>query len=212
MKAEKDGGRQDRTLTTTSYAVLSVLALRDHSTYDLTRQMRLSIHYLWPRAESNVYAEPARLVGAGLVSAREEWTGRRRRTVYAITAVGRAALAAWLGSPSSAPRFESEALLKTLFAENGTVDDLRSAIRSLADAALAVRTHFLAITERYESGEGEYPDRFGLTALAARLILDQQSTTLRWAAWAEEIVSGWSSTADGAVAWGVEALRDAAPE
>src|SRR5262245_28929227 len=76
---------QDRTLTTTSFAVLAVLSLRDHSTYDITRQVRKSMHYMWPRAESNVYAEPMRLVEAGLVSARQEWNGRRRRTIYSIT-------------------------------------------------------------------------------------------------------------------------------
>ena len=62
----KSQGRTERALTTTSYAVLSVLSLRDHSTYDLIRQMRLTMHYMWPRAESNVYAEPRRLVEAGL--------------------------------------------------------------------------------------------------------------------------------------------------
>ena len=77
--------RTERTLTTTSFAVLSVLSLRDHSTYDLIRQMRLTMHYMWPRAESNVYAEPPRLVEAGLATAREEWSGQRRRTIYSIT-------------------------------------------------------------------------------------------------------------------------------
>ena len=85
----KSQGRE-RSLTTTSYGVLSVLSLRDHSTYELTRQMRLSLHYLWPRAESNVYAEPKRLVAAGLAEAREEWSGERRRTIYSITEAGAA--------------------------------------------------------------------------------------------------------------------------
>ena len=78
--------------------MLSVLSLRDHSTYDLIRQMRLTMHYMWPRAESNVYAEPPRLVEAGLATAREEWSGQRRRTIYSITGAGRAALTAWIAS------------------------------------------------------------------------------------------------------------------
>src|SRR5207245_5326771 len=53
---------QGRTPTTTSYAVLAVLALRDHSTYDLTKHGRFPLRYLWPRAERPVYAEPTRLV------------------------------------------------------------------------------------------------------------------------------------------------------
>ena len=64
MNTPIESKSQARTLTTTSYAVLSILALREHSTYELTRQMKLSLHYMWPRAESNVYAEPKRLVEA----------------------------------------------------------------------------------------------------------------------------------------------------
>src|SRR5215471_11926514 len=131
MNTPNESKSQDRPLTTTSYGVLSILALRDHSTYDLTRQMRMSLHYMWPRAESNVYAEPKRLVAAGLASARTEWNGGRRRTLYSITDPGRAALAQWLSSPSAEQRYESEALLKVFFAENGTRDDLLATIRAI---------------------------------------------------------------------------------
>src|SRR5438034_428456 len=96
MNTPVESKSQDRALTATSYGVLSVLAIRDHSSYELTKQMRLSLHYLWPRAESNVYAEPKRLVAAGLAEAREEWNGDRRRTIYSVTEAGRAALAGWL--------------------------------------------------------------------------------------------------------------------
>jgi DNA-binding PadR family transcriptional regulator len=88
-------------LTTTSYAGLAALALREHSTYELAKQIRMGWRYFWPRAESNVYAEPKRLVAAGLAESRKESTGKRPRTVYAITDAGRAELAAWLASPSS---------------------------------------------------------------------------------------------------------------
>src|SRR5262245_36010668 len=131
MNTPDERKSQGRALTTTSYAVLSVLALRDHSTYDLTKQMRYSLHYLWPRAESTVYAEPRRLVQSGLAASRVEWVGGRSRTVYSITNAGRLELARWLASPSTPPRYESEALLKVLFAENGTRDDLLASIRSL---------------------------------------------------------------------------------
>ena len=124
MNTPIESKSQERALTTTSFAVLAVLSLRDHSTYDLIHQMRLSMHYMWPRAESNVYAEPRRLVEAGLATAREEWNGQRRRTIYSITDAGRAALAEWIASPSARPRYENEALVKIMFAENGTREDL----------------------------------------------------------------------------------------
>jgi DNA-binding PadR family transcriptional regulator len=187
--------------------VLSVLAIREHSTYELTKQMRLSLHYLWPRAESNVYAEAKRLVAAGLADAREEWNGGRRRTIYSVTESGRAALAAWLASPSSRQRYESEALLKVFFAENGTLNDLLAAIRAIREEAIAVLEHFQRATDPYQRGEGQHPQRFALSALAARLLTEQYATTARWAEWAEQVVSAWESTSGADVEWGVEILR-----
>ena len=209
MTTPNERKRQERALTTTSYAVLSVLSLRPHSTYDITRQMRRSMHYMWPRAESNVYAEPRRLVEAGLATAREEWNGQRRRTVYFITDSGRAALAEWLASPSARQRYECEVLLKVLFAENGDRDDLLASIRALGDDATEVMRHFLRIALQYAAGEGEYPWRFGLSGLAARLLMEQQAATLRWARWAEELVAGWEEPLSADATWGVETLRAA---
>jgi PadR family transcriptional regulator, regulatory protein AphA len=207
MNTPVESKSQERALTTTSCGVLSVLAIRDHSTYELTKQMRRSLHYMWPRAESNVYAEPKRLVAAGLAEAREEWRGGRRRTVYSISEAGRAALAAWLASPSSRQRYESEALLKIFFAENGTLEDMLAAIRALSeDAALQV-DHWQRIADRYEAGEGENPNRFALSALVARLLGEQQAATVRWAEWAEAIVSRWATPAGADAGWGVETIR-----
>ena len=196
-----------RTLTTTSFAILAVLALRDHSTYDLIRQMRLTMHYMWPRAESNVYAEPRRLVDAGLATAREEWNGKRRRTIYAVTAAGRAALAEWIASPSSRPRYENEALVKVLFAENGAPADMLASIRSLAEDASAALGHFEGIADRYARKEGEYPRRFGLSALALRLLAEQHAATLRWATWAEHVVATWDDPLSADASWGIATLR-----
>ena len=55
-----------RQLTTTSYAILGLLAVKPWATYDLAKQLQRSLHFFWPRAESNLYAEPKRLVEAGL--------------------------------------------------------------------------------------------------------------------------------------------------
>jgi PadR family transcriptional regulator AphA len=207
MNTPIESKSQERPLTTTSYAVLSVLALRDHSTYELTGQMRLSLHYLWPRAESNVYAEPKRLVAAGLADAREEWNGGRRRTIYSITAAGRAALADWLAFAGSRQRYESEGLLKVFFAENGTQEDLLASIRAIRADATAALEHFQRIADPYEAGEGQYPERFALSALVVRLLGEQQAATARWAAWAERLVSEWHEPSGADADWGVETVR-----
>ena len=198
---------QARALTTTSFAVLSVLALREHPTYELTQQARISLHYIWPRAESNLYAEAKRLVVAGLATAREEWNGARRRTVYAITPAGRKALSEWLARPSTSQRYESEALLKVFFAENGSTADLMQSIRDLRDDALSAAQHFQGYADRYDAGAGDYPERFALSALAARLVSEHQAATARWADWAEAVVSTWDTPTAESAQWGVETLR-----
>src|SRR6476469_3392559 len=96
-----------RSPTTTSYAILGLLAIQPWATYDLAKLMRRSLHFFWPRAESNLYAEPKRLVTAGLAEAREEWNGERRRTVYSLTDRGREALRTWRATPPADTRVES---------------------------------------------------------------------------------------------------------
>ena len=86
-------------LTTTSHAVLGLLALKPWTTYELARQVQRSLGWFWPRAERKLYDEPKHLVAAGLATATAQQTGRRPRTMYAITAAGRKALRSWLGEP-----------------------------------------------------------------------------------------------------------------
>ena len=76
-------------LTTTSYAILGQLAWGEATTYELVKAMGRNLRFIWPRAESRIYEEAKRLVDAGLAQARPGRTGRRRRTVYAITDEGR---------------------------------------------------------------------------------------------------------------------------
>jgi DNA-binding PadR family transcriptional regulator len=207
MNTPIESKSQERALTSTSFGVLSLLTLRDHSTYELTLQMRQALDYLWPRANSNVYAEAKRLVASGLAEARVEWNGDRRRTIYSITAAGRQAVTEWLSATSSRPRFESEALLKVFFAENGTRDTLLAAIEELGESARAALEHFQRIADRYDEGQGDYPERFALSGLTVRLICEQQAATARWAAWAEQVVAKWPDPAGAGADWGVAAVR-----
>ena len=207
MHTPNESKSQARELTATSYALLAVLALGEHSTYQLTKQVRYSLHYFWPRAESNVYSEPKRLVAAGLAAARTESTGERRRTVYSITEAGRKALREWIASPSTPQRYEAEALLKVFFGENGSREDLRATLRAVREEALEAVARWQDVAERYASGEGYYPERFAFSALVVRLVGEQQAITARWAAWAEEVVSAWDDSSPVEVEWGVRTIR-----
>ena len=86
-------------LTTTSYAILGLLAVRSWSTYELTRQMEWSLGRFWPRAKSKLYEEPKKLEALGLGDVPDGDGGQAARAVYTITAKGRRALAAWQAEP-----------------------------------------------------------------------------------------------------------------
>ena len=90
-------------LTSTSYGVLGLLAVRPHSTYELAKSMDRSVGRVWPRARSKLYEEPRKLVAHGYATARKESVGRRPRTVYTVTTAGRRALTTWLAEPGDGP-------------------------------------------------------------------------------------------------------------
>src|SRR5690348_5561018 len=118
-------------LTTTSYAILALLALRPWSAYELSQQMRRNVGEYWPRAERGIYDEPKNLVARQLASTTTQRQGQRGRTEYAITEAGRAALRTWLGEASQPPQFESEAMLRIAFAEHGDRADALATLNEL---------------------------------------------------------------------------------
>jgi DNA-binding PadR family transcriptional regulator len=183
-----------RQLTTTSYAILCLLAIRPWSTYELTKQMRRSLHHVWPRAESNVYAEPKRLLEAGLATAEVQKHGERPRTIYTITPQGRRALERWLGSESAPTRVESEALVKVLFGNYGTKDALLTNLRAFAAEAEAVMQLWRVVASEYDRGTHEFPERVHVNSLIFRWIWEHADLNARWAAWAIEQVEQWPDT------------------
>lgn len=178
-------------LTPTSYAILGLLAIKPWSTYELATQMDRTLSRFWPRARSKLYEEPKKLVAAGLAEATPGTHGRRPRTMYAITAAGRRALAGWLAAESSPPVFESEQLLKTFYAENGTTADLAAGLTQLRAWVAELTATNVAVGSGYLRGEGQYADRLAILVLTGRFLDDYLEMLDRWAAWAGEIVADW---------------------
>lgn len=179
------------TLTTTSYAILSLLAVQPWSTYELALQMDRSLRIVWPRAVSVVYEEPKKLVRLGLARAADEPTGRRRRTVYSISPKGRRTLAAWLSLPGEGPSVEHEALLKVAFADHGNLDGLRRVVGTMRAEAEARRNRIRTEMAAFTDTGGPFPDRVPVIGLAGKLVAEQAELLLRWAEWAEAEISRW---------------------
>ena len=133
---------------------------------------------------------------------------RANQVERAVTSPGRyAKQRAKSKAMSSGQRYESEAVLKVFFGENGSREDMLASIRALREDATAAVGRWQEIADLYEAGEGAHPDRFALSALVARLLGEQQAATARWAAWAETRVSAWDESSAGDVDWGVATIR-----
>ena len=178
-------------LTTTSYAVLGLLAVRPWSSYELTQQMDRSLGRVWPRAVSKLYDEPKKLASHGLANSAIQQNGRRTRTVYTITAKGRRALAEWLRQPGEGPALEFEQLLKVFFADNGTKADLLATLAAAQAWARARCAESLAIGEQYSLGSGPFPERLPELQLTSRFLTDFYLLVGQWANWAATIVETW---------------------
>jgi PadR family transcriptional regulator AphA len=117
-------------LSTTSYLVLGMIALRGPSTpYDLKRAVSRSVGYFWHFPHAQLYSEPDRLADAGLLALDTEEHGRRRKT-YSLTDEGRAALREWLAAPT-AEHFQMRdiAELKLFFNEAGDPENIPALAR-----------------------------------------------------------------------------------
>jgi DNA-binding PadR family transcriptional regulator len=178
-------------LTTTSYAILGLLAIRPWTTYELARQMDRSLGRLWPRAQSKIYEEPKKLAARGLVKATEEKVGRRPRTVYSITAKGRRALRDWLAQPARGPQLEHEQLLKIFFAEHGTRADVIQHVDEMRRWARAQHAEHELVGGGYLSGAGQFPERAPQLLLTGGFLIKFSEMVLDWCDWADAIVAEW---------------------
>ena len=202
-------------LTTSSYAILGLLALRPWTTYELAKQMAVSLRNFWPRAESKLYEEPKKLVAHGLATVRAGAVGRRPRSVYSITPAGREALRTWLDAPGSTATLEFEALVKVFFAEQGTKEQLVAHLARIADDQRRRVTTDAEWARRYLEGRAAFPERLAVLSLVGRLQADFNDTILRWAEWALEAVDGWPddlTVAPPAPGAFEDVVRRAAPE
>ena len=183
-------------LTTTSFAILGLLAVRSWTTYELTKQVQRSLHWFWPRAERKLYDEPKRLAAAGLARAVEEHTGRRRGTRYTITARGRRELASWLGLPPAPRSSEFEGMVKVFFADCGDLAQLRATLEQIAAEARARIDVLESMTGDDLAGRSQFPQRLHLAALTLSFQHEQERATLHWAHWALTQTDQWASTTD----------------
>ena len=160
-------------LTTTEAAVLALLAIEgERSAYGLVKQVEKAIAHVWSPARSGLYAVLPRLVSQGLATSRPG--GRREQQLYRISADGRRALDAWLGSvePGSRDPFFLKLFVGAL-SDPETMHEHVALFRADTEARLAV----LRAIEQTNSGRGH--DWYHRHLL--RYGIERAELELRWA-------------------------------
>lgn len=188
--------QNDDTLPTTAYAVLALLALRPWTGYELTQQAKRSLHFVWPKAESLLYAQPPRLVAAGLARVEVEQVGGRNRNRYSITRTGRAALRRWLATAPAAPQLDAEPALRFAFASLGTTEDARRSIHVLRQWARANFAAGHATMESHADGTRPFPERDHINVLLGQLFGNMCRCVLEWCDLADDELSRWNDVDD----------------
>ncbi|MGI9585092.1 MAG: PadR family transcriptional regulator [Acidimicrobiia bacterium] len=183
-------------ITTSSYAVLALLDLKPWTGYDLTQQAQRSLRYAWPKSERLLYSEPKKLVELGYATTHTERLGNRTRNVYEITDEGRKALSEWASSRTMAPRFEIEALLRLLFADQGSIEDLRGALDELEADITESQDAIVELMASYLNGGHPFPERTHLSVLFATFQIEMFKSIGRWIEFARAEIDQWPSTKD----------------
>lgn len=181
-------------LTTSSYAVLCLLAIRPWSGYELTQQATRSLRFAWPKSERLLYSEPKKLVDRGMATSHRESVGERNRTVYTITDDGRTSLKEWMTTEPQPPVLEAEVLLRLLFADLGTIDDANAALDALAVDSAQTYEQVLEINAGYLDGQHPFPERVHVSVLFATFQLELFDLIMRWSEFAKAELEGWPTT------------------
>jgi PadR family transcriptional regulator, regulatory protein AphA len=182
--------------TTSTYALLGLLAIRPWSAYELAKQATRSLRYAHPRTESHLYEEAKRLLRLGWATTHTEHQGRRQRTIYEITGDGRHALEEWFATPPRSPQLDFEALLRMLFADQtdkATVDrwleETADEARRLIDDGIQ-RLLLPYVTDEH----APFPERRHIAVLVAAFVADYLRLIERWSEFARDELRGWPRT------------------
>lgn len=181
-------------LTTTGYAILGFLGVGRFTGYELTEQVQRSLRYFWPRSGNVLYEIPKRLVADGLAAGSETMTGRRAATTYNITAAGRRAMRSWLGSPTEPPALHFEALVRVMFADQGTKDQLQATLAAVHADSLDLLSFGRTIGRQYREAGGPFPERLHVNGLIFDFMFRYAEAIRSWSEWAMDEVELWDST------------------
>jgi len=148
-------------LSPTAYVILGMVSREPRSGYEIKALVDDTTRFFWAASYGQIYPELKRLSGAGLVAGVDAPRGDRKRTVYAITADGEAALKAWLREPPETVEMREEGLLKLFFSGVLPPEEAVATLRAMREHRIGVAERLRAMEpdaqERTEANDDPYP-------------------------------------------------------
>jgi PadR family transcriptional regulator AphA len=123
-------------LTPTAYVILGMVSREARSGYEIKAAVDNSTRFFWAASYGQIYPELKRLSEAGLIEGVDASRGERKRTVYAITNAGMAALTDWLRQPPQTSEMREEGLLKLFFADVLPTEDAIATLQVMRERRL----------------------------------------------------------------------------
>jgi DNA-binding PadR family transcriptional regulator len=206
----------------TTFGLLGLLAARSWTGYELTKQVRRSLRFVWPASEGHLYRGQKQLVDLGWATVESEPAGQRSRNRYTITDAGRAALRDWLATEPQEPHFQIEGVLRTFFGDRGRPAELAGSMLTTAEMARSMLDEMLDFVDEYleeggplwmlehEVGGPEeerlefhdrpmFPERLHVVALAIDVTTQLLETVDRFFSDAADRVASWPTTSDHSI-------------
>src|SRR5690349_18369884 len=120
--------------SSSSYAILGLLAIEPMSGYDIRKFVKEVLSNFWNESYGRIYPALAELTRQRLARRRlQRQRGKPDRHVYQITSQGRTELQAWLRRPPQPIQIRSEASLKLFFGANLSLQENLRAIERVRD-------------------------------------------------------------------------------
>ena len=151
--------------------------------------------FVWPRAESNLYAEPKKLIAHGYACTHPEPRGKRPRTVYTITPCRQEGCPpTGSGHPPRSRVGKAESMVKFHFATGSTKEQLLANIHEFCQHAVARWQAVAEIFRPNPQGNEPFPNRTHLNVIPGRLLLETARLQAEWADRTIEEIEKWDST------------------
>jgi DNA-binding PadR family transcriptional regulator len=142
----------------TPFVILGILAVagrRQVSGYDLKQVIDRTISHIWSESYGQIYPVLRQMTAGKLIAARECRENGRMKTVYTITAKGRASLAAWMEKPPEEGPKRDELVLKLFFGSQTSPRVLMRHLQGARDRIKAASEPFAGWMKQLESQHEE---------------------------------------------------------